>query len=897
MTNKKFSIRKLAVGTSSVAIGFFASGSINSILANDYPNNYENTYSLNDNKNNQLSPEEYSLKQAKEKALEEIYKYRHLYIIANWNPIEKTMSDIEKSQSKEEISSLLQEFKNKSEKLLQDKITELKNLTSEDLLELNISAVDELSLYKATILNKLYTLKGLSKDEFKKYKSDIISPKNENGESLDDYRSLLSYLDNIMSVINTKNMVKKIYDSEFISVSLRSKLIDLFFSFNGDRLNPANAEELDTLSYSLNTLEKLSKNNIVSDFKKEELKKELITYLGEGFNTSNYTKAYHLLSVIRSLNEQNESNNKDNIEPKNNENENFPENDLNLSNKKVIAYDFLKGLAYPTLENLRTDIMNATEDNIYLLANKASAIKQIENLITLSNEDKQQHINKILTVNSLEELPSIVGKVLENNMIEISNLDINQKHRLKEKLNTLAPDEFNAFANIIYYSLALKEIEYLSPDEKETFFNEFVDKFTKANDKMFETSYKMDISILINKLSYLTNEDKKIYKEKLFKFAFGGAAWAPKLEFTLGYTSKELILQSHNYTLRAIEDYDIYKEAVSKNENLRKKIERKPTFESKTENINIPFETIYKDDNTLDKGKEVVETEGVDGIKEITRTYTIMNGVRQGNPKIEEKITKEKVNKVIRRGTKEVNTENSKSTVPEVSNNTPNNKPESPSISDSKSTSKSTNVTLKNIDNNISVTLNTKETGITLVTNEITSSTTLSKIKEKIKNENNSITSSSDINNLRVIDLTLEKNGQKYNFTNNRTVRIALLDNEKGKQIRVYHIKDNGELEELTKEKNNLTITNNSVEFTINHFSKFAIASIKKNKPASPTNPGSENNGNNYSKRSLANIKPSETNSNKVLPKTGASSSYTTLLGTILLGLTLINRKLKKIIK
>ena len=36
MTNKKFSIRKLAVGTASVAIGFSASGTIDSILANDY---------------------------------------------------------------------------------------------------------------------------------------------------------------------------------------------------------------------------------------------------------------------------------------------------------------------------------------------------------------------------------------------------------------------------------------------------------------------------------------------------------------------------------------------------------------------------------------------------------------------------------------------------------------------------------------------------------------------------------------------------------------------------------------------------------------------------------------------------------------------------------------------
>ena len=177
MTNKKFSIRKLAVGTASVAIGFSASGTIDSTLANDYTNNYtvstntSNNYMYNSNNRNQpLSPEEYTLKQAKEKAITEVYNHNSLYSRANnWNTIENTVSYINKSQSEEEVSSLLQDFKNKSEKLLQDEIAKLKNLTSNDLLELKISATDGISLSKATILNELYTLKGLSSVEFKKY--------------------------------------------------------------------------------------------------------------------------------------------------------------------------------------------------------------------------------------------------------------------------------------------------------------------------------------------------------------------------------------------------------------------------------------------------------------------------------------------------------------------------------------------------------------------------------------------------------------------------------------------------------------------------------------------------------------------------------------------------------
>ena len=1069
MTNKKFSIRKLAVGTASVAIGFSASGTIDSTLANDYTNNYtvttnpSNNYMYNSNNRNQpLSPEEYTLKQAKEKAIREVYNHNSLYRGADdWNTIEKTVSHINKSQSKEEISSLLQDFKNNSAKLLQDEISKLKNLTSNDLLELNISATDEISLYKATILNELYTLKGLSSAEFKKYRSDIINPKNENGESISDERQLYGYFDDIRSLINTKKTVRNIFDTESISATTRSKIINSFFRFNGNRLNPVKENELDTLSYSIKILEKLSKNNLVPNIKKESLEDELLTYLKEGFDFSNYTKAYHLLSVIRSLNEQYEIKNNINNESKPEENKTTPEYELSLSNKKVIAYDFLKGLTYPNLEKLRADIINATEEDIYSLSHKASAIKQLNSIKTLNNNDKERYINEILEADLRSDLSTIIGKVLEIDVIETSNLSDKHKNRLKEILNSLSQTNYNTFSDVISSALALNESKDLSAEEKEAFFDEFINKYTSAinQDTLsldYETLYKMDVSILINKLSYLTDEDKKLYKEKVFSQKPGfGVAGVGELEYRIGFFTKDRILKNSEYTLESIKEFDAYKEAVAKNEELRKKKESEPTFDSKTENADIPFETIYKDDNTLDKGTEVTETEGINGVKEITTTYTVINGIRQDNPKVEEKVTKEKVDKVVRRGTKVTSSETEKSTqnipfetiykddnsldkgneavvtegvigtkeitttytiingirqnnpkveekitkekvdkvvrrgtkvstttTPELPNNTnkpissstnnskpnivaptdkpansstndskpntvaPTDKPANSSTNDSKpntvvptdkpinsSTSDSkpntviptdkpvnsstdnnkpnivaptdkpavdnskptlANITLENINNDISVTLATAETGVKLVTDEITNPTTLNEVKEKITNENNSITSTTDITNLRVVDLTLEKEGKKYSTNANRTVRIALLNNEKGNEILVYHVKDNGELEELTKEKNNLTITNDSVEFTINHFSKFAIASIKKNIPTPSTNTSEEHNKNKDTRRDLTDIKPSESNQHKILPRTGVSSSSTVLLGATLLSLALISRKLKK---
>ena len=798
---------------------------------------------------------------------------------------------------------------------------------------------------------------------------------------------------------------------------------------------------------------------------------------------------------------QNENNNKNNNEPKPEENKTTPEDELSLSNKKVIAYDFLKGLTYPNLEKLRADIINATEEDIYSLSHKASAIKQISSIKNLNNNDKERYINEILEADLRSDLSTIIGKVLENDIIETSNLSDKYKNRLKEILNTLTQENYSNFFDIISSALAINESKDLSAEEKEAFFDEFINKYTSAINQDtpsldYETLYKMDVSILINKLSYLTDEDKKLYKEKVFAQKPGfGFAGAGELEYRIGFFTKDKILKNSEYTLESIKEFDAYKEAVAKNEELRKKKESEPTFDSKTENADIPFETIYKEDNTLDKGTEVVTTEGINGVKEITTIYTVINGIRQDNPKVEEKVTKEKTDKVVRRGTKVTSSETEKSTqnipfetiykedntldkgtevvttegingvkeiattyiiingvrqdnpkveekvtkekvdkvvrrgtkvtssetekstqnipfetiykddnsldkgkevvitegingtkeitttftvingvrqdnpkieekvtkdkvdkvvrrgtkvsttaTPELPKNTnkpispisndskpntvtptdkpvnssandskpntvaPTDKPANSSTNDSKpntvtpadkpavdnSTPTLANVTLENINNDISVTLATAETGVKLVTDEVTNPTTLNEVKEKITNENNSITSTTDITNLRVVDLTLEKEGKKYSTNANRTVRIALLNNEKGNEIFVYHVKDNGELEELTKEKNNLTITNDSVEFTINHFSKFAIASIKKNIPTPSTNTSEEHNKNKDNRRDLTDIKPSESNQNKILPRTGVSSSSTVLLGATLLSLALISRKLKK---
>ena len=1110
MTNKKFSIRKLAVGTVSVAIGFSASGTIDSTLANDYTNNYtvstntSNSYMYNSNNSNinqPLSPEEYTLKQAKDRALEEIQPYKELYkddsYISGFIPQEAKelfnyIDKINKSTSESEISNLLQELKNNEQNKFNTFLSSLNNLNTEELKELNITVTDKIARYKALALNSLHAIPNITIDDFKKYKDEI----EKEPYKIDSPSNHKRYIESVKEEITRKYLVKDIYNSNFLSNKSKSDLLNII---SWDIETP-----IEIMNYSFNTIKILFENNDIPNNKKEILLTELIKAFNDdsrNYRTdSRIIKIYHLLSVIRSLNEQYEIKNNINNESTPKENKTTPEYELSLSNKKVIAYDFLKGLTYPNLEKLRADIINATEEDIYSLSHKASAIKQINSIKTLNNNEKERYINEILEADLSADLSTIIGKVLENDIIETSNLSDKHKNRLKERLNTITQENYSNFFNIISSVLAFNESKDLTSEEKEAFFDEFVNKYKSPINQDtpsldYETLYKMDISILINKLSYLTDEDKKLYKEKVFSQTpgFAGAAGVGELEYSIGFFTKDKILKSSEYTLEFIKEFDAYKEAVAKNEELRKKKESEPTFDSKTENADVPFETIYKDDNTLDKGTEITETEGINGTKEITTTYTVINGIRQDNPKVEEKVTKEKVDKVVRRGTKVTSSETEKSTqnipfetiykddntldkgkevtetegingtkeitttytvingirqdnpkveekvtkekvdkvvrrgtkvsttaTPELPNNTnkpinsstsdskpntvtptdkpvnsstdnnkpnivaptdkpvnsstgdskpntvtptdkpvnsstgdskpntvtptdkpvnsstndskpntvtptdkpansnandskpntatPANKPVNPSTDNNKpnivtptdkptvNNSKPTlaNITLENTNNDISVTLSTAEAGVKLVTDEVTNPTTLNEVKEKITNENNSITSTTDITNLRVVDLTLEKEGKKYSTNANRTVRIALLNNEKGNEILVYHVKDNGELEELTKEKNNLTITNDNIEFTINHFSKFAIASIKKNIPTPSNNTSEEYNKNKDNRKDLTDIKPSESNQNKILPRTGVSSSSTVLLGATLLSLALISRKLKK---
>ena len=160
---------------------------------------------------------------------------------------------------------------------------------------------------------------------------------------------------------------------------------------------------------------------------------------------------------------------------------------------------------------------------------------------------------------------------------------------------------------------------------------------------------------------------------------------------------------------------------------------------------------------------------------------------------------------------------------------TPDNKPNN--NSDAGNTNTNNNVTpsediINNIFSNdasgVKVTLTGKTTAAKLSATPVEDKALASSVLEKLNLPAD--------NQIRILDLKLlDKDNHVVNSNAKRTVAIVLKEDEK--DVDVYHIKDNGELELI-----NSTIKDGKVIFEIDHFSKFAIVSNKPKQTSSNIN-------------------------------------------------------------
>ena len=225
--------------------------------------------------------------------------------------------------------------------------------------------------------------------------------------------------------------------------------------------------------------------------------------------------------------------------------------------------------------------------------------------------------------------------------------------------------------------------------------------------------------------------------------------------------------------------------------------------------------------------------------------------------------------------------------------NNPDKAPSVPKLSELTINTETTTVVIKSKDQNVSVELHSnyaKE--ISFKATDITNKIDLEELKAKIINDkNNEINNKDEISSIRVIDLELQKANKTAKLNVPRTVHVALLQNEQDKEILVYHIKEDNTIELIPS-----STTGGNLQFTVDHFSKFAIIAKIKTALASSEKDINTSAVQEEKKFTVVNAKGAKstpTNPPKTLPKTGeTNNNILTLLGiSLIIATTLLKRR------
>ena len=195
-------------------------------------------------------------------------------------------------------------------------------------------------------------------------------------------------------------------------------------------------------------------------------------------------------------------------------------------------------------------------------------------------------------------------------------------------------------------------------------------------------------------------------------------------------------------------------------------------------------------------------------------------------------------------------------------------------------------VTIKSKDKDISADLySTDNKDLTLSAKDITKDVNLENLKDKVvADANNSIKDKKDITSIRVVDLELQKDNKTVNLNVPRTVKVALLQNEQNKDILVYHIKEDNSIELIPS-----FVSKNNLQFTVDHFSKFAIVAKIKTAFASSEkdiNSSAVQEEKKFTVIDTRGANSTPTNTPKTLPKTGETTGKSlTAIGLSLLAI------------
>ena len=159
---------------------------------------------------------------------------------------------------------------------------------------------------------------------------------------------------------------------------------------------------------------------------------------------------------------------------------------------------------------------------------------------------------------------------------------------------------------------------------------------------------------------------------------------------------------------------------------------------------------------------------------------------------------------------------------------------------------------------------------------------------------------------VEVFEIHFEKDGKKLDSDAERTVKMSVVKND-NTELEVYHIAENNELEKVES-----SFSEGSIQFKINHFSKFTILErirvgakdlesrvqivtpVKAEYKPGNKKEESDNSNKNNSNKTNSDTKENNTKENEQLQKTGLETEQTVTFALLALGAAITIRKKQK---
>ena len=156
---------------------------------------------------------------------------------------------------------------------------------------------------------------------------------------------------------------------------------------------------------------------------------------------------------------------------------------------------------------------------------------------------------------------------------------------------------------------------------------------------------------------------------------------------------------------------------------------------------------------------------------------------------------------------------------------------------------------------------------------------------------------------VEVFEIHFEKDGKKLDSDAERTVKMSVVKNDNA-ELEVYHITDNNELEKVES-----SFSEGSIQFKINHFSKFTILErirvgakdlesrvqivtpVKAEYKPGNKKEESDNSNKSNSNKTNSDTKENNTKENEQLPKTGLETEQTVTFALLALGAAIAIRR------